>query len=138
MFPLEAVINATGRVIDKIFPDPILKQEAMNKLEELKLQGDLRFLQADLQVAENQTKVNLAEATSGSTYASSWRPTIGYICAIALAYNFIIYPLFVWVAALYAPEIKAPQLESGSLMELVIGMLGLAGFRTYEKVRGAR
>lgn len=68
-------------------------------------------------------------------FQSSWRPCIGYVCALALAGKFILHPALVWVAFFLDPSRSPPIIGSDGLMELVVGMLGLAGMRTIEKVK---
>jgi hypothetical protein len=131
----QAFIPVIGSVLDKLFPDPNAAAEAKLKVMELAQRGELAALEADVKLATGQMEVNKAEAASGNAYASSWRPTIGYICAIGLAYNFIIHPLLLWAVAFGHIGITPPNLVSDNLMELVFGMLGLAGLRTFEKVR---
>lgn len=132
----QALIPVVGSVIDKIFPNAKDAADAKLKLMAMAQQGELAALDADVKVALGQMDINKAEASSGNRYASSWRPTIGYICALGLLYNFIGYPLLTWLAAAFKPGLKVPPLLDSNLFELVLGMLGLAGFRTYEKVKG--
>ena len=132
---IAALLPLLGGVLDKIFPDATAAGEAKLKVMEMAQRGELAALDADVRLAMGQLEVNKAEAASGNAYASSWRPTIGYICAAGLGYNFILYPLISWAAAIWFPEVKPPVLVTDNLMELVIGMLGLAGLRTFEKVR---
>ena len=109
MFP--ALIPLIGTVLDKIFPNAKDAAEAKLKLMEMAQKGELAVLDADAKIALGQIEVNKAEASSGNKYASSWRPTIGYICAIGLLYNFIGYPLLTWAAAIWGgPTFKVPAL----------------------------
>lgn len=123
------------RIIDKIIPDPEQKAKYQFDLLKLQQEGQFKELEATTQLAIGQIETNKAEAASNDPYSSRWRPTIGYICAIGLAYNYLIYPLLVWIAAYYKPDFRPPPLVDDGLMELVLGMLGLAGLRTFEKVR---
>ncbi len=132
---LQGIFNIVGRVFDAL--DPAKKAEAQLEVMRLQQAGEFKALEADMQLALGQLDINKAEAASGNSYASGWRPTIGYICALGLAYNFIVYPFLLWFAAVYKPGFQPPPLLSDNLMELVLGMLGLAGFRTYEKVKGS-
>lgn len=132
---IAAIIPLVGTVLDKLFPDPQVAADAKVRVMEMAQRGELAALDADVKLAMGQMEVNKTEAASGNSYASSWRPTIGYICAVGLAYNFLIYPLALWGSAIWFPEVKPPVLATENLMELVIGMLGLAGLRTFEKVR---
>lgn len=124
----QLLIPIIGNVFDKIFPDKTKADEAKARLIELQMNGELQQIMGQLDI-------NKAEVASGNAYASSWRPTIGYICAVGLAYNFIIYPTLGWYAATYMPGFTPPPLLSDNLMELVMGMLGLAGLRTVEKIK---
>lgn len=84
-----------------------------------------------------QAMINLAEAQHPSNYKGGWRPAIGYICAAALGWTFVIQPIAAWCLAVFRPDIAPPPaLVTDMLFELVIGMLGLAGLRTYEKRQG--
>ena len=124
----QLAIPLIGQVIDKLFPDKEKAAEAQRKLLEMQMSGELQQILG-------QQEINKAEAASGNAYASSWRPTIGYICAIGLAYNFIVYPALVWYATIYKPGFVPPPLVSDNILELVFGMLGMAGLRTYEKLK---
>ena len=84
-----------------------------------------------------QIEVNKAEAASGSVFKGGWRPFIGWVCGVAFAYHFVIQPFIVFVVA--AAGITIPDLPSfdmGSLMTVMMGMLGLGGLRSYEKKQG--
>lgn len=130
------LIPILGNLLDKIFPNAKDAADAKLKVMEMAQAGELAALDADLKMAQGQMEINKAEAASGNLYASSWRPTIGYICAAGLAYNFLGYPMLTWMAAVWSPSMRVPPLLDNNLFELVLGMLGLAGFRTYEKVKG--
>ena len=79
-----------------------------------------------------QTKINEIEAQHRTVFVAGWRPFIGWVCGIALAYNFVIRDLFIW---LINPEIVPPALQMEHLMTVLLGMLGLGGLRTYEKIK---
>jgi|TARA_R110000744_G_scaffold116254_2_gene217371 hypothetical protein len=79
-----------------------------------------------------QTKINEIEAGHRSIFVAGWRPFIGWICGFALAYNFIIRDLFIWILK---PADIPPALQMEHLMTVLLGMLGLGGLRTYEKIK---
>jgi hypothetical protein len=128
MNPL-AIIEIGARLLDKIIPDKDAREKAQFEL--IKASQD-----QDFQLALGQLQVNTEEAKSPSTFVSGWRPFIGWVCGIALTYNFLIYPLMLWFIAVYGSDIKPPPLFSEYLMELVMGMLGLGTLRTFEKWKG--
>lgn len=128
MNPL-AIIEIGARLLDKIIPDKDAREKLQFEL--IKASQD-----QDFQLALGQLQVNTEEAKSPSAFVSGWRPYIGWVCGIALTYNFLIYPLMLWFIAVYGSDIKPPPLFSEYLMELVMGMLGLGTLRTFEKWKG--
>ena len=84
------------------------------------------------QLLEIQTKINEIEAQHRTVFVAGWRPFIGWVCGVALAYNFVIRDLFIWAIK---PETVPPALQMEHLMTVLLGMLGLGGLRTYEKIK---
>jgi len=78
-----------------------------------------------------QVELNKVGAASRSVFVAGWRPAVGYVCAIGLSFAFIVNPLIQWLTGEPGPELPVDV-----MMELVIGMLGLAGLRTVEKLTG--
>lgn len=99
-----------------------------------------QILNALTGLVQGQLEINKQEASHPSIFVAGWRPFIGWVCGIALVWNFIIQPLLLWVAWMM-PDLgidmsTAPKLDSGELMTVLLGMLGLGGLRTYEKRLG--
>jgi hypothetical protein len=89
------------------------------------------------ELAKGQIEINKAEAASGSIFKGGWRPFIGWVCGAAFAYHFILQPIIVFgvaVAGVTLPEL--PEFDMGTLMPVLMGMLGLGGLRTVEKLQG--
>jgi len=84
------------------------------------------------QLLEIQTRINEIEAQHRTVFVAGWRPFIGWVCGVALAYNFVIRDLFIWAMK---PEVVPPALQMEHLMTVLLGMLGLGGLRTYEKIK---
>jgi len=81
---------------------------------------------------ELQTKINEMEAQHRTVFVAGWRPFIGWICGIALAYNFIIRDILIF----FIGNERVPEaLQMEHLMTVLMGMLGLGAFRTFEKVK---
>ena len=76
--PVTAALEVGGRLIDKLFPDPKQKADALLKLKELEQSGDLA-------VIAGQTESNKVEAASPDRFTSRWRPFVGWVCGTALA-----------------------------------------------------
>lgn len=130
-----ALIPLLGNLLDKVIPDP--QASAQAKLEVLRMaqQGELSALNADLETLKGQLEINRTEAASGSVFVAGWRPAVGWVCVLGLLYTFLVQPLLAWLSG-YAHIPAPPSLPSDVLMTLLTGMLGLGGFRTFEKLRG--
>jgi len=79
---------------------------------------------------ELQGEINKIEAQHRTIFVAGWRPFIGWVCGVALAYNFVLRDLLIWFIG---PEQVPPALQMEHLMTVLIGMLGLGGMRTFEK-----
>lgn len=116
--------------------DP-LTSEQKAALQQRSMDIELAVLQADQAVALGQIEVNKADASSGSIFRGGWRPAVGWVCVFGLGYQMIIRNILPWVVGLFGSTVPAmPGLELDSLMTLLAGMLGLGGFRTFERVKG--
>ena len=124
-----ALFEIGGKVLDRVFPDPT--QQAAARLELLKLQQS-----GELTQIAGQMEINKVEAASSSVFVSGWRPAIGWICGAGFAVQFVIGPLAEWGSALYGHPVKFPTMDTGTMMPLLLGMLGLGGMRTAEKMQG--
>ena len=124
-FGIDDAIAAGLRIVDKFVPDPEAKIRAEAELRASLLAWDAA-----------QSATNTAEAQSGNAFASGWRPYIGWVCGTALSVQFVIGPLAVWAFDLTGHPIQAPPTLDNMLWELMFGMLGLGGLRTFEKIKG--
>jgi hypothetical protein len=125
--PVTALFEVGSKVLDRVLPDPA--QQAAAKLELMKLQQN-----GELAQITGQMDINKVEAASSSLFVSGWRPSIGWICGAGFAVQFVIGPLAEWGAALAGHPVKFPQMDTGTMMPLLLGMLGLGGLRTAEKL----
>ncbi len=125
MFGIDDAIAVGLKVLDKFVPDP----EARAKAEKT-LRSDLAAWDAA------QMAVNAAEAAHTSVFVAGWRPMIGWACALALIIQYLAGPLAVWIGDLTGNPLPAPPKLDAVLWELMFGMLGMGGLRTYEKLKG--
>ncbi|MCH2240940.1 MAG: holin family protein [Aquabacterium sp.] len=124
------------QALDKIIPDPQAAADAKLKAMEMAQRGDLAVLDADLKIALGQIAVNQEEAKT-DLFRGGWRPGAGWVCVFGLAYQALIRPMGPWafrVLGLDVPDL--PEIDTETLTALLFGMLGLGGFRTFERVRG--
>lgn len=120
---------AVQKLLDLI-PDPNARARA-----EAEYQRQVMELAA--RDASDQRDINRAEAAHPSLFVSGWRPAIGWVCALALSFQYLLRPLSAWAAGIWWPGTPPlPGLDE-SLWQLMFGMLGLGALRTVEKARGA-
>ncbi|HLT75951.1 MAG TPA: 3TM-type holin [Ferrovibrio sp.] len=119
--PLEAI----GNLFDRLFTSDEERLQAQAVLEKLKNHP-----------AELQVELNRIEAAHRSVFVAGWRPAVGWLCAIGVGWSYLGHPLFLWAAALWWPDLQPPAIQTDSLFELVLAMLGMAGLRSLDKASG--
>lgn len=133
MAPLLALIPSLlpvlGEVLDRVIPDRAAAEKARVEME-------AALLQAATAQAGQQAAINQAEAGHSSVFVAGWRPAIGWVCAAALAWAFIVAPVATWALAVLGIRETLPAIMTDNLFELVLAMLGLGGLRTFEKLKG--
>ncbi|MDQ2822234.1 MAG: holin family protein [Pseudomonadota bacterium] len=134
--PVTAMLDIGGKVIDRLFPDPA--QAATAKLELIRLQqtGELAQLSADLDIAKGQLAINQAEAGNASLFVAGPRPFIMWVCGFAFAYKFILAPAAAFALTAAGHPISLPVLDFTEMSTVLLGLLGLGGLRTVEKIKG--
>ena len=127
---LQALIAPVTGLLDKFIPDADQKAKLAHEIATM----SEKHAQ---ELAKGQLEINKAEASHKSIFVAGWRPFIGWTCGIALAWHFVLQPLIMFLSVLFGltlPEL--PAFDMGSLMTVLMGMLGLGGLRTYEKQKG--
>jgi len=123
MDPLTAGVELAQTVITRIWPD--------------KSQAEAAQLAAAVAIVQGQLDTNRAEAASPSAFTSGWRPAIGWVCAAALAGQYVARPLLQWAGIMTGHAWPVLPGIDNNLWELMLGMLGLGGLRSLEKIKGA-
>jgi hypothetical protein len=119
-------ITAISDVVDKFIETPDEKREW--KLILAKMAQEPALVQVEL---------NKIEAGHRTMFVAGWRPFIGWTCGVALAYNYIVRDLIGWVILnLNIEATIPPALQMEHLLTILLGMLGLGGLRTIEKLQG--
>ena len=123
--PVTAALDIGGKLIDRLWPDPTQRDAA--KLELLKMQqmGELA-----------QITVNQEEAKNTSTFVAGWRPSIGWVCSIACAWNWILLPIVKIGVVLAGLTLELKPADLSEMLPVLMGMLGLSGLRTVERLNG--
>lgn len=134
--PVTAAFEIGGKVIDRLWPDPTQRNKAKLELLEMQQKGELAQLASETELAKIQAEINKQEAAHRSVFVAGWRPFIGWVCGAAFGYHFILQPMIVFYMTVQGHEVKLPDFEIQALITVLMGMLGLGGLRTYEKIKG--
>ena len=124
---ITSLIEPVTGLLDKFIPDADQKAKLAHEIATM---GEKHAQQLSLA----QIEVNKAEASSGSFFKGGWRPFVGWVCAVAFAYHFVIQPLLIFIfsyAGIEPPDL--PEFEMNTLFTVLGGLLGIGGLRTYEK-----
>lgn len=120
--PLTAGLDLAKTVVDKIWPDKSEQERAQ--------------LAAALQLVQGQIDINKAEAASPNAFTSGWRPFIGWVCGSAFAWNWIGLPVAVFASNYFGHPLAVAPADMSEMMPVLMGMLGLAGLRSVERIKG--
>ena len=118
-----SIADLANTVIAKIWPD--------------KTEAEKQQLAAAVMVIQGQIDINKAEAASPSIFVSGWRPFIGWVCGSACAWNWIGLPIAKAGLLLAGVSLSISPADISEMMPILMGMLGLGGLRTIEKIKGA-
>ena len=119
-------IEAVGNVLDALFTSD---KERLDKKAVL-----ARIAQQPSMV---QGEINKIEAAHKSVFVAGWRPFIGWVCGLALFYNFILRDMMVWAPMLSRADTPPPPvLHIDVLTTILYALLGLGSMRTFEKLQG--
>ena len=119
---LDLLIGPVTGLLDKFIPDADEKAKLAHEIATMSEKHAQQIALEQIEVLKLDAK--------GNWFQSSWRPLAGYTCVLGLMVNFLIAP----IAAGFGVEI--PQADAGVMMPLLLGMLGLGGARSYERVKG--
>lgn len=138
MTPLLAFIDPVARLLDKLIPDKDARAKAQELLQTQELNAELEMIKMAAQADMGQMQVNAVEAEHANIFVAGWRPFIGWVCGVGLAYHFIVQPLAAFVLANSNDygSVVLPTFDMGSLMTILMGILGLGSMRTFEKING--
>lgn len=127
---IPTLMDGVKTLIDRVIPDKAAAEKA-------KLELDSAESKAVLENALAQIQVNTEEAKSSNWFVAGWRPFVGWVCGTGLAYAAIIEPVLRFAAVTWF-DYKGtfPVIDTNLTMQVLLGMLGLAGIRGYEKAKG--
>lgn len=119
---LGAVSDLVGTVVNKIWPD--------------KTEAEKQQLAAAVMVVQGQLDINKVEAANPSVFVSGWRPFVGWVCGAGCAWNWVALPALKAALAVWGHSLDLSPADLTEMMPLLLGLLGLGGLRTVEKIKG--
>ena len=127
---IQALIGPVTGLLDKFIEDKDQKTALAHEI------ATLAQKQAhEAQLA--QVEVNKQDAQHRSIFVAGWRPFVGWVCGIALAYHFVLAPIILFSVSITGVQIpELPSFNMETLTTVLLGMLGLGGLRSFEKYKG--
>tara|TARA_X000001382_G_scaffold41242_1_gene27671 strand:+ start:261 stop:629 length:369 start_codon:yes stop_codon:yes gene_type:complete len=116
-------LNVVAGIIDKVADR--IDDFTLDKAEKAQLVQEIN---------KAQLEVNKVEAGQSGLLVR-WRPFLGWVLSIAFAYHFVLQPFLIFILASFGKQVELPTFDMGTLSTVLMGMLGLGGLRTYEKVK---
>ena len=119
---LGSLIEPATKLLDKVIEDKDQKAALAHEI------ATLAEKHAQ-ELAKGQIEINKLDA-KGNWFQYSFSRLAGYTCVLGLMVNFLVAP----IAAGFGRVIQ--QADAGVMMPLLLGMLGLGGARSFERVKG--
>lgn len=124
-------------IINKVVPDKAAAAAAVASLQAMQVQGQLNEELLQLtSVTSAQSDINKVEASNSSTFVAGWRPMIGWVCAAALGYQYLLKPLVLAGFSMAHQPIPVMPGIDDQLWQLMFGMLGMGALRSFDKTKG--
>jgi len=135
--PISAAFDLGITAIKRIWPDPIDQAKEIRRFEELKQSGDLKRLELEVSLLLAQINVNAEQAKHKSIFVAGARPAAIWAGVFAMVWSGIIHPILTWVWAFAEMTGEAPPLmDTGALVTMLGGLLGVSGMRSFDKHKG--
>jgi len=125
---VSAFLPFLDRILDMI-PNPEARAKAKQDLT-------LELVRIEAEQRTSQVELNKMEAQHASIFVAGWRPFIGWVGGVSLAWTFLVHPLLVWFATVAGYEGEFPLLDTDPLLTLVMAMLGVGAMRSFDKLNG--
>ena len=132
---LGLLLPTINKALDFI-PNPQEREKAKLELQTKLMSQELEVMKVLAQADTNQTEINKEEAKSSNLFVSGWRPSLGWVCSSAFGWVYVVEPMLSFFLTAIGHPVSLPKIEFGEMSSILLGMLGLGGMRTFEKIKG--
>lgn len=134
---IDELVGGVKDVVSEVVVDKDKRNQINADLERMRLDYKDKAEARETEVRVAQIELNKQEAQHSSIFVAGWRPFVGWVSGVGLAYGVLIEPFFSWTARVvfeYAGNF--PEIDPTVLIFALGGMLGIGSMRTIEKVKG--
>jgi len=117
---IDKLIGPVSGLLGKVIKD---KDQAAQLAHEIATMGE-KHAQEQVMAQLEILKMD----AQGNWFQSSWRPLIGWIGGISLGINYMVAPIAMGFG------FSIPQADMSVMMPLLLGMLGMGGMRSFDKL----
>ena len=117
---LGKLVQPVGDILDKVIEDKDQKALLAHEIATMASKHSQEVVLAQLEI--------LKADAQGNWFQSSWRPLIGWIGGISLGINYMVAPIAMGFG------FSIPQADMSVMMPLLLGMLGMGGMRSFDKL----
>lgn len=132
---LSAILPIIGSVLEKVIPNKAEAERAKIEIQLKLAENETELLKLFTEIDKGQLEINKEEAKSSSLFVSGWRPYIGWVCGFGVSWAYVLKPVFDWILVVAGSNANTPSLQTGELMSLLLGLLGMGALRSFEKVK---
>jgi hypothetical protein len=130
------LLPLVGKVLDKVIPNAEEREKAKAEIALRIAENEMELLKTLAEVDKGQLEINKMEAQSAHFYVAGARPTVLWICNIALAWMYILQPM-IQTILYWCGKVPTPgQLDTAGIMGLTASILGFGGMRMFESIKG--
>jgi len=119
---LSTLVGPVTGILDKVIEDKDQKALLAHEISTMAESHAQEALLAQLEINKQDAK--------GNWFQSSWRPATAWVCVLGFFVNFLVSPLCAGFG------IDIPQADTGTMLPVLMGMLGLGTLRSFEKTKG--
>ena len=120
---IPTAVDVIGDLLRRWIPDPEERAQAVQAILASMAASDA-----------GQVEINKLEAV-GTAIQRGWRPALGWVGVASAIFTLLLQPILEW-GSLNFGWIPPPVPPTEAMWSIIMGLLGLGAYRTYERVQG--